>query len=97
VRKDNLIKLGDAINQMLKQERLDVKLSRFAVKNAWEEIAGKMIANHTTQIAFDEQKSMFLSLDSSALKSEVMYSKSELIKKINAFCGYELINNLVVR
>lgn len=97
MRKDNLIKLGDALNQMLKQERLDVKLSRFAVKNGWEEIAGKLIANHTIQIAFDEQKCMFLSLDSSALKNEVMYSKSELIKKINSFCGYELINNLVIR
>lgn len=97
MRKDNLIKLGDALSHMLKQEKLDVKLSRFAVKNAWEEIAGKLIANHTTQITFDEQKNMFLSIDSSVLKNEVMYSKTELIKKINTSCGHELITNLVIR
>lgn len=97
MRKDNLIKLGDAISQMLKQERLDVKLSRFAIKNAWEEIAGKMVSNHTTQIAFDDHKTMFLQLDSAALKNEVMFGKTDLIKKINGFCGYELITNLVIR
>lgn len=41
MRKSNLVKLGDAIQQFLKKENLDVKMSRFAVKNAWEEIAGK--------------------------------------------------------
>lgn len=97
MRKSNLIKLGDAIQQFLKKENLDVKMSRFAVKNAWEEIAGKVIANHTTSIFFDDQKNIFLSLDSAAMKNEVMYSKEGIVKKINQFCGYELVKNLVIK
>ncbi len=95
--KNNLVKLGDAINAMLKQEKLDVKLSRFAVKNAWDEIAGKLIANHTTAIYFDDHKNVFVSLDSAAVKNEVMYSKEQIVKKINAFCGYELVSAIVVK
>lgn len=97
MKKNNLIKLGDAINALFKQEKLDVKMSRFAVKNGWEEIAGKMIANHTTSISFDEQKNMYLQLDSSVVKNEVMYEKEQLLKKINTFCGYELIKNLIIK
>lgn len=97
MKKSNLITLGDAISQILKQEKLDVKLSRFSVKNAWEEIAGKVIANHTVSIGFDEQKNIFLNLDSAAVKNEVMYSKESIIKKINQFCGYELVKNLVIK
>lgn len=97
MKKNNLIKLGDAINQLFKQEKLDVKMSRFAVKNGWDEIAGKMIANHTTSISFDEQKNMYLQLDSSVVKNEVMYGKDDLVKKINTFCGYELIKNLIIK
>jgi hypothetical protein len=97
MRKSNLISLGDAINQILKQERLDVKLSRFSVKNAWSEIAGSMIANHTISIGFDDQKNLFLNLDSAAVKNEVMYSKESIVKKINQFCGYELVKNIVIK
>ena len=89
--------MGDAIQQLLKKENLDVKMSRFAVKNAWEEIAGKVIANHTTSIFFDDQKNIFLSLDSAAMKNEVMYSKESIVKKINQFCGYELVKALVIK
>lgn len=94
---NNLIKLGDAIDKLFKQEKLDVKMSRFAVKNAWNEIAGDMVAKHTTQLYFDDKKNIFVQLDSSVLKNEISYQRQVLIEKINKFCGYELVNNLIVK
>ncbi|MBK7819251.1 MAG: DUF721 domain-containing protein [Sphingobacteriaceae bacterium] len=46
---------------------------------------------------FDDQKNIFLSLDSAAVKNEAMYSKESIVKKINQFCGYELVKNLVIK
>lgn len=60
-------------------------------------LPGKVIANHTTSIFFDDQKNIFLSLDSAAVKNEAMYSKESIVKKINQFCGYELVKNLVIK
>ncbi len=97
MKKSNLIKLGDAIQQLFKQERLDVKISRFSVKNAWEDIAGKVISNHTTSISFDDHKNMFLYMDSSVVKNEAMFSKGDIVKKINDYCGYELVKNLIIK
>ena len=62
-RKSNLIKIGDAINQLFKQEKLDVKISQFSVKNSWKDIVGEMIAKNTTEIYFNE-KILFISLNS---------------------------------
>jgi hypothetical protein len=52
-RKSNLIKLGDAIQQLFKQENLDTKISQFSVKNDWKDIAGEPIANSTSEIFFN--------------------------------------------
>lgn len=96
MKKNNLIKVGDAINEFLKQEKLDVKLSRFAVKNSWKEIAGEHIANNTLDISFNE-KIMFLTLKSAALKQELAFNKQQLIDNINRFCASRLIEDIVFK
>lgn len=92
----NLIKLGDAINLFLKQEKLDVKISRFSVKNNWEEIAGKHISGNTNAISFNDT-TLFLTLKSAALKQELSFNKQQLIDNINRFCGYQLIKEIVFK
>ncbi|MBL7917840.1 MAG: DUF721 domain-containing protein, partial [Bacteroidia bacterium] len=58
---------------------------------------GDMVAKHTTQLYFDDKKNIFVQLDSSVLKNEISYQRQVLIEKINTFCGYELVNNLIVK
>jgi predicted nucleic acid-binding Zn ribbon protein len=95
-RKSNLIRLGDAIGQILKEEKLDIKISRFTVKNSWKEIAGEVIARNTSNIYFHE-KTIFITIDSSALKHELSFRKTDLLNNINRFCGYRLIEEVVIR
>lgn len=95
-KKSNLIKLGDAISQLFKQEKLDVRLSQYSVKNGWKEIAGEMIARNTTSIYFND-KVVFVTLNNAALKHELSFRKEELLNNINKFCGYRLVNELVIR
>ncbi|HRD40219.1 MAG TPA: DUF721 domain-containing protein [Bacteroidia bacterium] len=96
MKKNNLIRVGDAINEFLKQEKLDVKISRFTVKNSWKEIAGEHIASQTLEISFHET-TMFLTLKSAALKQELAFNKQQLIDNINRFCGSRLINDIVFK
>jgi predicted nucleic acid-binding Zn ribbon protein len=95
-KKNNLIKLGDAINQLFKQEKLDVKISQFSVKSGWKDIVGDMIANSTTEIFFNE-KTVFVTLSSAALKHELTFRREELVNSINKFCGYKLVDQIVIR
>jgi predicted nucleic acid-binding Zn ribbon protein len=95
-KKSNLIKLGDAISQLFKQEKLDIKISQFTVKNSWKEIVGDMVANSTTEIFFND-KIIFVTLSSAALKHELSFRKEEMITNINKFCGYKLVEQIVIR
>lgn len=95
-KKNNLIKLGDAINQLFKQEKLDVKISQFTIKNGWKDIVGEVIAKSTTEIFFND-KIIFVSLNSAALKHELSFRKEEIVANINKFCGYKLVEQIVIR
>jgi len=95
-KKSNLIKLGDAINQIFKQENLDVKISQYTVKNGWKDIAGELIATNTTDIFFNS-KTIFVTLKSAALKHELSFRKEELVNNINKFCGYKLVEHIVIK
>lgn len=96
VKKSNLIKLGDAIDQLFKQEKLDVKISRFTVKNNWKDIVGELVAKSTSDIFFND-KTVFVTLNSAALKHELSFRKEELVTMINKFCGYKLVDDIVIR
>jgi predicted nucleic acid-binding Zn ribbon protein len=96
MRKSNLIKLGDAINQLFKQEKLDIKISQFTVKNSWKDIVGEMVARSTTEIFFND-KTIFITLSYAALKHELSFRKEDMLNAVNKFCGYKLVDQLVIR
>lgn len=96
MRKSNLIKLGDAIQAILKEEKLDIKLSQHAVKTGWKEIVGQAIANHTSELYF-QQSTLFVSINSAVMRNELLLNKSIVINSINKFCGYKLVEQLVIK
>lgn len=95
-RKTNLVKLGDVLQQFLSQEKLDIKISQNIVRNSWGEIAGEMVSRHTTAIQF-HNKTILITIDSAALKHELSFQTETLITHINKFCGYRLVDSLVIR
>lgn len=95
-KKNNLIKLGDAIHQIFKQEKLDIKISQFSVKNGWKDIVGEIIAKSTTEVSFNGT-TVFITLSSAALKHELSFRKEEILNSINTYCGYKLVEHIVIR
>jgi predicted nucleic acid-binding Zn ribbon protein len=95
-KKSNLIKLGDAIDQLFKQENLDGKMLQFSIKANWKKIAGELIGSNTTEISFNN-KTIFITLKSAALKHELSFRKEELLKNINDFCKKIFIDQIVIR
>jgi predicted nucleic acid-binding Zn ribbon protein len=96
MRKSNLIKLGDAIQTILKEEKLDIKLSQHAVKNDWKSIVGIPIANHTSELYFN-QRTLYVSIKSAVVRNEALYSKSVILENINKYCGYKLIDEIIIK
>ena len=86
--------IKEAINALLKTYRLSGKLNEVKLVNSWEKVMGKMIANHTINI-FINNKKLFVKLDSSALREELHYAKTKIIKMLNEEVGESVIEEVI--
>ena len=95
MKKQNFQSIGSAIDQFLKQNRLDKKIDSSTLLTCWKEIAGEMIHKHTTRLFLKDQK-MYLQVDSSALKNELHFLQAQLIGNINQYFKKELVKELIL-
>ncbi len=93
--KQNLQSIGSVITQFLKENRLEKKIDISSLTTNWKNIAGDMVANHTKRM-FLKDDTLFLEVDSAALKNELHFLKDQLIKNVNHFLEKELVKQLVL-
>ena len=93
MRKSNEILLKDAIEAFLKENKLESKLNETRIITAWEGVTGKLISRHTTQL-YIKDRVLYIKVDSAALREELSYQRSKLIKKLNKAAGVEAIDDI---
>lgn len=86
--------LKEAILQLLKTYNLQNGINETKLINSWENIAGKMITNHTEDL-YIKNKKLFIKLDSPALKHELSFAKTKLIKSLNEAVKQQVIEDIV--
>ncbi len=89
---DRLLK--DVIKELLNTYRLNDGINEAKLIGSWESVVGKMIANHTERIRISKGK-LYIKLDSPALKNELMYARSTLLKNLNETVGKDVIKEIV--
>lgn len=93
MKKSNEILLKDALAAFLKDNNLESKLQETRVINAWEEVVGKLIARHTDQMQIKDRV-LYVKVDSAALREELSYQRSKLVKNLNKAAGVEAIDDI---
>ncbi len=93
MKKTNEILLKDAISAFLKDNHLESKLNETRVIGAWEEVVGKLIARHTNQMQIKDRV-LYVKVDSAALREELSFQRSKLVKKLNSAAGIEAIDDI---
>ncbi len=93
MKKSNEILLKDAISAFLKVNNLESKLNETKVIGAWEEVTGKLVARHTDHMQVKDRV-LYIKVDSAALREELSYQRSKLVKKLNAAAGIDAIDDL---
>lgn len=94
-RKSNEVTLKAAIEALMEHYHLGDRYRFEQIKQRWEEIVGKMIAQRTEKM-FVKHKTLYLTVSSSIIAQELQMMKSLIIKRINEEAGKELINNVVI-
>ena len=91
----NNIDIKNLINGFLKKNRLENGLLDLEVKKVWFEIMDNGIANYTRDVNL-KNKTLYVKLNSPALREELSYGKEKLINIINQKFKKEIINKIVL-
>lgn len=87
--------LGDLIKEFYELHKGPNYLEEQRVIQSWPQVVGPFIASHTIDLSIKNQV-LFVRVDSDALRSELGYSKSLLIKNLNEVVGKEMVREIVL-
>ena len=94
MRKPNDVTLKDAISKMLDVYRIRRKFDETSIVAVWPEIMGTAIANRTKQIYIHDKK-LFIRIESSVIKNELVLVRAGIIQKLNDHAGSVVINEII--
>lgn len=87
--------LSELIKEFYELHKGPDYLDEVQIINSWPKIVGPFIASHTIDL-FIKNKVLFVRVDSDALRNELNYSKSLLLKNLNELMGKEALCDVVL-
>jgi len=90
-RENETYKIKDLMSNMLQENKLQEGIDQFDVKDAWENVMGKVVMSYTESIKLKKNK-LYVKLSSSALKEELNYGKEKIVQMLN-----ESLKNVLIK
>jgi predicted nucleic acid-binding Zn ribbon protein len=94
MRKANDKSLKEAIEQMMQVYKIKRKFDETGVIAGWPDLVGKSVANRTKEL-FIHDKKLFLRIESSVIKNELMLMRTQIIDKINEDAKSVLVDEII--
>ncbi len=94
MRKANDKSLKEAIEQMMQVYKIKRKFDETGIIAHWPQFVGKAVANRTKEL-FIHDKKLFLRIESSVIKNELMMMRGQIIEKINEEAKWTVIDEII--
>ncbi|HXK82109.1 MAG TPA: DUF721 domain-containing protein, partial [Bacteroidales bacterium] len=94
--RSNTHTLSELIKFYKKKHHLEQGINETRLINAWSEVVGTIIAKKTKQIEIRNRK-LYISLNSSVVRNELMQLKPDLIRRLNEETGSNTITDIFFR
>ncbi len=95
MRRSNTRPIGEVLSEYIDAFRLKGKLAEVALLHSWEEVVGGNIASRTKDLKISNQV-LYVKIESSILRQELMMIRSEVVKRLNEKAGSEVIKEIVL-
>ncbi len=95
-RKSNQQSIGDVIKDFLKESGWEQKLDEVKLITEWDKLLGSSLAKYTEEV-FISNKKLHIRLNSSTLRQELSYQRTELVKKLNEAVKKEVITDIILK
>lgn len=96
MRRTNDHTLKDAIKHLLNAYKLKGKILETRLLGEWETLVGDTVAKYTDDLYVREKK-LYIKVSNATVRQELLYSKDELLKQLNAFAGEMALEDIIVR
>lgn len=85
--------MKDAMQSYLKALGIDQKMHEASVLAQWGELMGDAVDKRTEK-KYIKDRVLYIELNSSVMRDELMYKRTEIIRKVNALSGYDIIDDI---
>lgn len=85
--------LDDILNKALRQQSLEAPLLQKRLVDAWEQVVPKFVVNYTGN-KFIRNQTLWVKILNPALRQDLSMQKTELVRKLNAAVGSQVIVDL---
>ena len=96
MRKTDSEKVGGVIMQYLREMGLETPLNEHRLIQAWDKVLGSAVSRYTKELRIYNQV-LFVTITSAALRSELMMRRTELVARLNAEAGAQVITQIVLK
>ena len=96
MRKSNQQSIGIVIKKLLKDQKLEGRLKELDVLELSEELLGKNLMKYINDLSF-KNGTLIIKVRSAAVRNELSYQKSEIIKKINKQVGNKILQEIILK
>jgi predicted nucleic acid-binding Zn ribbon protein len=96
MRRSKTISLAEAMKDYIREMNLEGKLREINLINSWEEVVGKAISSRTGKV-YIKDHILYVHLNSSVARNELLMLKEALKEKLNERAGKEVIKDIVLR
>ena len=85
--------VGELILKNLREQGLETPLQQKRLMAAWPEVMGEMIAGYTQDL-FIKNQTLFVHLTNPTLRADLSMMRHEIVKKLNAAVGSQVIADI---
>jgi predicted nucleic acid-binding Zn ribbon protein len=96
MKKTNTESIRDVMYQFLRENGLEMPLNEFRIIQAWNDVLGDAISRNTKDLCIYNQV-LFVTIESSALKNELLMRRTGLIKILNERVGAQVITKIIFK
>lgn len=94
MRKTNDKTIKEAIEQMMQVYKIKRRYEETGVSAHWADLVGKAVANRTKELFVNDRK-LFVRIESSVIKNELMLMRMQIIQKINERAGAVIVEEII--
>lgn len=94
MRRTNSESVGELVRQYLRQQGLESPLNEYRLIQGWSHVMGPTVARYTRDITIRNQ-TLHVRLSSPAVRQELSMQRRELVARLNAYIGAQVICDIL--